>query len=593
MKENKSGNQSFSIKQVLKLVQPFRRIVVLFFTTLIISSFFESFGLAMLFPLFEMIIEGETRHQLSKALIYPLKLVGFETEIINVSLFLLLIVFIKSIFRLLNTYYSNKICFDVRRSIMEKISRYYLSAPFSDIISEKQGVLINDLVHEPHKATGGMMKITEFLISFVMIFFYYSVLLLTDIKITLIVTFASIVLYIIFTRLSKNILQKYGEDEIVYNQEINAIGAESISALRQIKTFGIKELIIKKLRKNILGLTNVGIKYVVFQAIPRITIELILFTGIVSVIIVLNNRSFDLLVSVVPVLTVFVVVSQKLFSSLSKLISTKTSLHYYFPSINLILSILDKKKSDDPIVSRKSLKFTHLESDIYFKNITFSYNGKEPIYENATFSIPNGKITAIVGESGVGKSTIADLILGLYRPQKGTILINGKPLYESGTENWRKKIGFVSQDNFLFHTTIMENIRFGNLEASNQMIINAAKSANAHDFILGFPDDYETVVGDRGMLISGGQKQRIAIARALVRNPELLIFDEATSALDYKTEIQLQEEIFKVSKGKTVLIISHRLETVKKADKIMKIENGRITEIQYENILAMNDNYKK
>ena len=219
-------------------------------------------------------------------------------------------------------------------------------------------------------------------------------------------------------------------------------------------------------------------------------------------------------------------------------------------------------------------------------DINFSPSNSHRTENKKSFQKHNIKhIIAIAsGKGGVGKSTITDLILGLYFPTSGVISFNGLSINDVNIKDWRKRIGFVSQDNFLFHNTIMENIRFGNLEASDEIVIQAAKQANAHVFISEFPEGYETVVGDRGMLISGGQKQRIAIARALIRDPEILIFDEATNALDYKTEQSLQREIFKISKGKTVLIISHRLETVKNADNILKIENGKISKINSQDI---------
>jgi len=586
MNSKQIEKQSFPLRFIIKVVEPFKSLVIMFFFTLIISSFLEIFGLAMFLPLFEIILGKESGSQLSKSVTYPMTMIGIESSIINISIMLLIIIFVKVLFRLFNTYFSNKLCFKIRELMMVEINDYYLSTPYEEIVKQKQGVLINNSFNEPNKASGGIMKISEFLVSLFMIVFYYVLLITTNLMATFILTIVSIFIYLVFSKLSKKYSIRFGEQEMVFNQKINAIAAESISALRQVKTFGINNIINEKLSKNVKGLSIVGIKNVLFQALPRSIIEVLLFTGIVFTIIMLYNISLELLMSVVPILTLFVIVSQRLLGFLVNLVSNRSSLNYYLPSIVLVQSLLEKNRLAKVELRKSNLvEVKSLDTNIVFDNVTFSYNGAEPVFSNLSFSISKGETTAIIGDSGSGKSTIADLILALYLPSSGKISFNGSTINDINIVDWRKNIGFVSQDNFLFHNTIMENIKFGNLAASDEMVINAAKQANAHDFISRFPEGYETVVGDRGMLVSGGQKQRIAIARALVRDPEILIFDEATSALDYKTEKELQQEIFNIAKGKTVLIISHRLETVKNANNIMKIENGKIFKVNYHDIL--------
>lgn len=537
----------------------------------------------MLYPLFDLILGQDSNSQLSRMLNLPLEVIGAQNNVVIISLLFISIIIIKIICVLLTTYLSNKLCFDVRKYIMLKINDYYLSTAYKDIIKEKQGVLINNLVYEPQKITAAFLKVSELLIGLVMITFYYSLLLLTNFKVTLLFTGFSILVYLLNTRLSKEKAFNLGLKEIAINQEINVIGAESISALRQIKTFGIKDILTNRLKNNVEGLSLVELKKVLIQTFPRMIIELIFFSGITVAIVILYKTSFDLLKTLIPTLALFVIVSQRLVGQLNKVISSKIALDYHIPSVVLVKSLIEKSETVN-IVSRGFEDFKSLKTDIIFSDVTFAYDGKSPVLTNVNISIPKGKVTAIVGESGIGKSTVADLILGLYFPQAGTIEFNGTTIQDVNILDWRKKIGFVSQDNFLFHTTIMENIRLGNLEASEEMVIDAAKKANAHEFITGFPEGYNTVVGDRGLLVSGGQKQRIAIARALIRFPEILIFDEATSALDRKTEEALQNDIFILSKDKTVVIISHRLETVRAADKILNIENGKIYEVQYEDI---------
>lgn len=573
-------NNTFPVKYILSLALRFKFILFMFFFTIIGTSFLDSFGLAMLFPLFEIILGNESTSELTRILTYPLNLFGIEKNVINICFLILFITANKFVFKLLNTYFSHKLCFEVRAYLMNKTSEYYLSTAYSNIIKSKQGTLINNFVDVPHKATAGMMKLSEFMVSFFMIIFYYGLLFLTNVEITFLLTLISIILYFIFTKLSKIFLKRLGEEQIVFNQNISSIGAESISAIRLVKTFSLKNIIQSNLKKQLSGLIKVDIKYAVFQVLPHTVIELLLLCSVVTSVIIIYNISPELMISIIPTFALFVVVSQRLVGNLNTFIASRTSLNYYIPSISLTKSIIEKNELlKFQLSKKKNIDVQSLNTDIVFDDVSFAYDDKNTILNNLNFKIAKGKVTAIIGESGSGKSTLIDLILALYFPSKGKITLNGLTINDINIIDWRKIIGFVSQDNYLFHNTIMENIRFGNLTASDEDVFQSAKKANAHDFILDLKDGYNTIVGDRGLLISGGQKQRIAIARALIRNPEILIFDEATSALDYKTEKILQEEIIKLSKNKTVLIISHRTETIKNADNILKIENGHIVKV--------------
>ena len=300
----------------------------------------------------------------------------------------------------------------------------------------------------------------------------------------------------------------------------------------------------------------------------------------------LDKYSIYILIIVAIVGTVILVGSisnSDLAGEAVKKVETKASIDFYTPAFYLIDSLISKSPYEKEINNNKN-KLISLKSDIIFKNVSFSYDEKHLVLDNLNLTIPKGKITAIVGESGSGKSTIADLLLGLYIPEAGKIHFNGIDPNSFYSMSWRNIIGFVSQDNFLFHDTIMENIRIGHLDSTDEMVIKAAKMANAHKFITNLPNGYDTVVGDRGMLLSGGQKQRISIARVLLRDPEIIVFDEATSALDYETEMEIQKEIFNISHGKTVLIISHRLETIKDADVIYKIKDRKATKVIFSEI---------
>ncbi|MDA7732927.1 ABC transporter ATP-binding protein/permease [Candidatus Pelagibacter sp.] len=218
------------------------------------------------------------------------------------------------------------------------------------------------------------------------------------------------------------------------------------------------------------------------------------------------------------------------------------------------------------------------DAEIRFENISFDYDIRRTIIKNISFTVPNGKKVAIVGPTGAGKSTISRLLFKFYDPKEGNIFINNTNVNKISQNSLRKIIGVVPQDTVLFNDTIYYNIAYGNTGATKEEVISAAQNADIHDFITILPDGYETIVGERGLKLSGGEKQRVAIARTILKNPKIFFFDEATSALDTSTEKEIQKNLENISKGKTTLIIAHRLSTAANADNIIVIDQGSIIE---------------
>ncbi len=235
-----------------------------------------------------------------------------------------------------------------------------------------------------------------------------------------------------------------------------------------------------------------------------------------------------------------------------------------------------KIKKEDYKEGGKILK--DVQGRVEFKNVSFKYKGKGFIFEDISFSVLPGQKIAIVGESGEGKTTLIDLISLYFKPSKGKILIDGVNIRKINLRFLRKNIAYVPQEIILFNDTVKNNIRFGNPEAPEEKVIEAAKLANAHEFISKFPRKYNQIVGERGIKLSTGQKQRIAISRAILRDPKILILDEATSSLDSKTEKMVQQALEKLMKGRTSFIIAHRLSTIKSADRIIVIKKGKVAE---------------
>ena len=305
------------------------------------------------------------------------------------------------------------------------------------------------------------------------------------------------------------------------------------------------------------------------QTLTITTVGLLLILGF----IVLTNEEALL----IPALFTFIAALNRLsvqLGTFAQIMNTLASNSGRMNRLNKILMTEDKEWSR---VGGKVL--AGLKEKIHFEEVTLRYfSDQAPALKNISFVMPKGSVTALVGSSGAGKSSVADLLTGLYDPSEGKIMIDQIDLREYRLETWRKQIGVVSQDTFIFNQPILENIRYGKPEATEREVIEAAKDAQAHEFILALPEEYHTVVGERGYRLSGGQRQRLALARAILKQPEVLILDEATSALDSQSERLVQEALAMFQQDRTVLVVAHRLSTITGADQILVLEQGEIIE---------------
>ncbi len=267
-------------------------------------------------------------------------------------------------------------------------------------------------------------------------------------------------------------------------------------------------------------------------------------------------------------------------------------------AIENVFGLLDTRADVSDVPGARPLP--PLRGDVEFRNVCFDYKeeprgpGQPRTLTDVSFVVPAGKVVAIVGPSGAGKSTIINLLARFYDPASGEVLVDGYDLRFATVDSFRRQVGIVLQESVLFSGTLEDNLKYGKPDASRAEIVAAAEMANAHDFIVKLPDGYATVVGERGVQLSGGQRQRIAIARALLKNPRILIFDEATSSLDIVSERLIQEAMDRVMKGRTVFIIAHRLATVQKADQILVMDQGRLVERgSHAELMAMNGLYAR
>jgi subfamily B ATP-binding cassette protein MsbA len=291
-------------------------------------------------------------------------------------------------------------------------------------------------------------------------------------------------------------------------------------------------------------------------------------------------------------LVAFLIYSLTVAGSFASLVGLYSSFQESLGAMKRVFEIIDMQPDVQDKPNAKVLE--NVQGRVSFENVAFSYDGRVDVLKNINFEIAAGEILALVGPSGAGKSTIFNLIPRFYDPNSGSISVDGYNVSDVTQASLRQQIGIVPQETLLFGGTIRENILYGKLDATEAEMIEAAKAANAHDFIQALPDGYDTIVGERGIKLSGGQRQRVAIARAILKNPRILLLDEATSSLDNESEHLVQEALSRLMQNRTTVIIAHRLSTIRVAHRIAVVNQGEIVELgSHEELMAKNGLYAK
>ena len=420
-----------------------------------------------------------------------------------------------------------------------------------------------------------------------------TLLIVVDAKLTLIVGITLSLTYLVIFTLSKKILRYIGNERFKANRWRFTTVSEAFGAVKEIKVGGFEKNYVDRFSEPANKLAKYEAFFGVLTQLPRFAIEAVAFGGMLLITLYLMAKTNNF-VNIVPTIALYTLAGYRLIPLLQGIFDAINTLRYTNPSVEALHYDLKKLKTLELSRTKNLLSFT---KEISLNNINFSYpNSAQLNLKNINLKIPVGSNIGIVGITGSGKSTLIDIILGLHKPKSGNLKIDGNMIDDQNRRSWQQSIGYVPQQIFLFDDTIASNIAFGldyeNIEQDK--VEKAAQIANIHDFITDdLPLKYKTLVGERGIRLSGGQRQRLGIARALYHDPKVLILDEATNALDIHTEQLVLEEIKKLRKDRTMIVITHRLNSVKDCDNIIIIEKGEIIqEGSFEKLNNISDYFK-
>ena len=569
--------QKNSFKLISFFFKPHKLHIAVLFTLSLLLGGLEAANVAALYPILSAAFDtgfGEGNVILS-LLRGVANLLPIEDEFIAYCVVFLLIALLAFAVKLISISFRVKLAASLVKKNQSEVFNKFIKADYQYFIDHKQGELIYNVASAPARLSILITAVTELIAQAIL---SISVLLLLF---SLSWQGAVAVLliglgYHYFTRYLGGKVSYYsGKGEMEALRESNVILNEAISGIKQVKVFVTGEKWIGRFSSTMKKRWDYYIKRNVWQQIPTPVLMLILYLSIGIIAVLIKVIAPANYIQLIPIFGTFAFAVFRLFPIVGAAGGLTMQIMGALPDCEAVYSIRSDKITH---IKDGEKELSSFKSDIKFDNVAFAYKGRLKILEDISITFEKGKTTAIVGRSGIGKTTIINLLLRLFEPDKGEVKIDGLNIKEYKLLSWLNKIGFVDQDTFIFNDTVKNNITFRVEKYSDAEVIKAAKYADAHSFITELPNGYDAFVGDKGMRLSGGQRQRIAVARAMIREPEILIFDEATNALDNISEVAVQKAIDEISKDHTVIVVAHRLSTIVNADKILVLGDGRVLE---------------
>jgi len=561
----------YSFAKILFKKFPLR--TILNASVFVANGLLEMISVFTIVPLVDVFLHSDLNNisGITKKWIALMDMLSISPTKLNFAIVMLLSIIVASILGILANYMILQTKYAIEKELRKETLNSFFNASWRFFASGKRGTFINTFNREMVVVGNSLNSIGMMFSGSIRLIFYAVVPIYISWYATLIAIGMGLLFslpFIMLSRLSYRFEQESTFTAKRFNQKIQ----ESFEVAKVILGYGNQHKNVIQIEKSFDEHCKVAIKA---QIIPFITTKGFEPFAWASVIFTIYYSITHLNITIAEV-AIIVYALFKIFPLIAIINGNRNALNSFIPSYEQINSLNEQARQQ--VQKTGNLPFLKFENTIAFEGVTFAYSNHKPVLNDIDIVIKKGKMTAIVGESGAGKSTLIDIFIGFYEPQNGTVTVDGISLFEYDITSFRQKIGFVPQDSILFHDTIRNNLLWSHDTATENDVAEACRLANAHDFITEMPEGYDTVVGDMGVRLSGGQRQRIALARALLRKPELIILDEATSSLDSQSEHLIQQAIEKITYQTTIVIIAHRLSTIAKADWIYVLKNGCLVE---------------
>ncbi|MEI8202217.1 MAG: ABC transporter ATP-binding protein [Bacteroidota bacterium] len=560
----------------LVLIAPFLSILFGIGDTLGVNNFATNNFISKLFDLFTEYI----------------KLNGKSSALVLICVGVVVLFFLKNLFTYLSLYYMipirNRVVRDIRNKAYEKI----VILPLSYYSEHKKGDILTRTINDIQEIEFSIMRPIQSLVRDpISIIFYLIVLMMISYQLTLFVFVLLPLMGLIISTISKSLRRKSVKARIMQSNLLTMI-EESISGLKIIKAFNSIRFAEQKYQEENEAFTKLNIKIYRKADLSSPLSEFLGTIVMIGILLFGGNLVLGSNAGLKPEVFITYLVLFSQIINPAKAIST--AFYNIRKGLAAFTRVEELLNAQEVIIEKPyALPIKSFEKEICFHDVSFAYED-EPVLKNIQLSIPKGKTIALVGSSGAGKSTLTDLIPRFYDVISGEITIDGIPIQDVNITDLRELIGLVSQETFLFNDSIYNNITFGKTNIPYEEVVSAAKIANAHEFIEQMPKGYHTQIGDRGAQLSGGQRQRVSIARAILKNPPILILDEATSSLDTESEQIVSQAIANIMINRTSIVIAHRLSTIYHADEIIVLDKGEIIERgTHHELLKLNGTYKK